>query len=144
MRTYSPLAPGLTREQVLAAVEKFEKDEELDKLLSDITGLSEMFNVLKEENIEARVRSRTPFPHVCVSCTTHSTPMPLRCRTTCLPSPSQPLPEHVTKDLILAIARENAEMTIKVIRETSAKQKAEKLSDEQAAEVAEYVHLINQ
>lgn len=49
-------ATGLTREQVLAAVEKFEKDEELDKLLSDITGLSEMFNVLKEENIEARVR----------------------------------------------------------------------------------------
>lgn len=46
----------------------------------------------------------------------------------------------MTKDLILAIARENAEMTIKVIRETSAKQKAEKLSDEQAAELAEYVH----
>ena len=68
----------------------------------------------------------------------------VRCRTTCLPSPSQPLPEHVTKDLILAIARENAEMTIKVIRETSAKQKAEKLSDEQAAELAEYVYLINQ
>ncbi len=46
---------GLTREQVLAAVEKFEKDEELDKLLSDITGLSEMFNVLKDEKIEQTV-----------------------------------------------------------------------------------------
>ena len=61
-------------------------------------------------------------------------------RPACAP---QPLPEHVTKDLILAIARENAEMTIKVIRETSAKQKAEKLSDEQAAELAEYVHLVD-
>jgi hypothetical protein len=93
---------GLTREQVLAAVEKFEKDEELDKLLGDITSLSDMFNILKEENIEAR-----------------------------------PLPEHVTKELVLAIAKENADMTIKVIQATSAKQKAEKLSDEQAAELAE-------
>ena len=51
----------------------------------------------------------------------------------------QPLPEHVTKELILTIAQENADMTIRVIRETSAKQKSEGLSDEQAAEMAEYV-----
>ncbi len=50
----------------------------------------------------------------------------------------QPLPEHVTKELILTIAQENADMTIRVIRETSAKQKSENLSDEQAAEMAEY------
>jgi hypothetical protein len=117
----------LTREQVLAAVEKFEKDEELDKLLGDITSLSDMFNILKEENIEARVWfSASSFFFL-----SHSILFTLL--------RVQPLPEHVTKELVLAIAKENADMTIKVIQATSAKQKAEKLSDEQAAELAEFV-----
>lgn len=93
---------GLTRELVLQAVEKFEGDPELDKLLSDITSLSEKFNTLKEENIAV-----------------------------------EPLPDHVTKEMILQIAQENADVTLRVIRDTSAQQKTESLTDEKSAEIAE-------
>jgi hypothetical protein len=45
----------LTREVVLAAVEKFEGDPELDKLLGSITSLSDRFQTLKEEVIIVEV-----------------------------------------------------------------------------------------
>lgn len=93
---------GLTQEQLLKAVEKFEKDPELEALLNQITSLSEKFNALKDDSIE-------PVP----------------------------LPDHLTKELCLEVAQHNADITLKTIRETAAKQKATNMPDEEAAELAE-------